>query len=276
MTHAAGMSRRTFVGQISSGVAAGALFGTSLAACDASPSIAQPTAREPGRLRITPMAPRRTATLGLQPIGLLPPTPALQRDGLLYVPQSYVSSEPLPLVVLLHGATGSGRSWFGSYGARAELARVIMLAPDSRAFTWDAAEDGVFGPDIAFLEAAIASAFDRCAIDASRMALIGFSDGGSYALSLGLATGDVFRQVAACSPGTVFTATRHGQPRIYVTHGTNDAILPIDGTSRQIVPALTAAGYDVRYREFEGGHELPLDESSALMSWLSQGFAATP
>lgn len=222
------------------------------------------------------MAPSRTPALGLQPIGLLPATPALQRDGVLYVPHSYVPSEPLPLVVLLHGATGSGRSWFGSYDARAESARVIMLAPDSRAFTWDAAEDGVFGPDISFLERAIASVFDRCAIDASRMALIGFSDGGSYALSLGLATGDVFRHVVACSPGTVLTATRHGRPRVYITHGTDDDILPIDGTSRRIVPELTAAGYNVTYTEFEGGHELPLPQSTALMSWLSQGFSTAP
>jgi phospholipase/carboxylesterase len=275
MNPSRGMSRRAFVETVSI-AATSALVGTALTACDASSSPALPQSREPGRLRVTPKAPTRTPTLGLQPIGLLPPTPALQRDGVLYVPLSYRASEPLPLVILLHGATGSGNAWFGSYDARAESARVIMLAPDSRAFTWDAAEDGVFGPDISFLEAAIGSVFDRCAIDANRMALIGFSDGGSYALSLGLANGDLFRHVVACSPGSVLTTTRHGHPRIYVTHGTDDAVLPIDGTSRQIVPALTAAGYDVRYREFEGGHELPLAESTTLMSWLSEGFTTTP
>lgn len=112
------LSRRAFVTAL-------ATLGAGIAACGESP--VAPT-NEPARLRVTPTRPTRTPRLGLQPIVLLPALPALQRDGVLHVPQTYNASEPLPLIVLLPGATGSGNAWFGSYGPRAEAARMIILA----------------------------------------------------------------------------------------------------------------------------------------------------
>lgn len=256
-------SRRTFL------ASAGAL--AALAACHAAP--VESTDDQPPRLHLRVRAPSRTPVIGLQPIGLRPPLPAIQRDGLLYVPQSYRVGVPMPLVVLLHGNTGSGQSWFGSYAQRAEAAHVIMLAPDSRSFTWDATQDEPFGPDIRFLEDAIASTFDRCSVDPTRLALVGFSDGASYALSVGLANGDVFRRVVAYSPGFVATDMRNGQPELFIAHGIDDDVLPIGATSRQIVPSLRAAGYTVDYSEFDGRHELPSPISDLAMAWLGRSFA---
>jgi predicted esterase len=191
---------------------------------------------------------------------------------MLYVPTSYKSSEALPLVVLLHGSSGSSADWFGTFAARAEAARFVMLAPDSRAYIWDAIEDGTFGRDVTFLETAIAYVFDRVAIDTNRLALFGFSDGASYALSLGLANGDSFKHVVACSPGQIVDVVPHGQPDFFVAHGTSDPVLPIDLTSRKIVPALRGAGYTVSYAEFDGGHELPPAIADAAMAWLTTEF----
>ncbi len=265
MRHAnAVLSRRAFVASLAS-------VGAAVAGCAASPMA---PAFEPARLRVVPARPTRTPLLGLQPIGLLPALPALPRDGVLYVPHSYRASEPLPLIVLLHGASGTGRAWFGSYGPRADVARVIILAPDSRSFSWDAAQDDPFGADIAFLETAIASTFDRCAVDTRRLAVMGFSDGASYALSVGLANGDIFQKIIAYSPGGILTTTRHGRPSLRVLHGTNDTILPIEQTSRRIVPELRQAGYAVTYSEFAGGHEVPSAVSDMAMTWLASEFAA--
>ncbi len=79
------------------------------------------------------------------------------------------------------------------------------------------------------------------------------------ALSLGLANGDLFPRVLACSPGFVIQAPPHGKPRFFFSHGTSDQVLPINECSRVIVPRLRAMGYDVTFREFEGRHELPPD-----------------
>jgi phospholipase/carboxylesterase len=46
-------------------------------------------------------------------------------------------------------------------------------------------------------------------------------------------------------------------PRVFVSHGVHDEVLPIDPCSRRIVPALQRAGYDVEYHEFDGGHVVP-------------------
>ena len=60
----------------------------------------------------------------------------------------------------------------------------------------------------------------------------GFSDGASYALSIGLANGDLFGHVLAWSPGFVAPPEFVGRPRVFVSHGTDDRVLPIDRCSR--------------------------------------------
>ena len=52
-------------------------------------------------------------------------------------------------------------------------------------------------------------------------------------------------------------ATKRDTPEVFISHGTEDTALPIDETSRHIVPQLRREGYDVRYREFSGGHVIP-------------------
>ncbi len=116
---------------------------------------------------------------------------------------------------------------------------------------------GGFGRDVAFVDRALTRVFEIVAADPARTAIGGFSDGASYALSLGLINGDLFPRVVAFSPGFVVNGTPQGRPRVFVSHGTDDPILPIDRCSRVIVPGLRTRGYDVTFREFPGGHEVP-------------------
>lgn len=101
-----------------------------------------------------------------------------------------------------------------------------------------------------------------------RVALAGFSDGASYAISLGLPNGDLFSHVIAYSPGFSRETAPTGRPRIFVSHGTNDGVLPIAATSRTIVPALRASGYTVDYTEFSGGHEGPASITTQALDWF--------
>ena len=174
----------------------------------------------------------------------------------------------VPLLVFLHGATQNGAGMLRRIGPAADKAGVAVLAPDSRGTTWDAIRSG-FGEDVAFLNRALEHVFGKLAVDPARIALGGFSDGASYALSLGLANGDLFPRVAAFSPGFVISAEPHGKPRFFVSHGTSDQILPIDQCSRVIVPRLKSMGYDVTFREFDGRHEVPPDIASAGLQWIA-------
>ncbi len=49
-------------------------------------------------------------------------------------------------------------------------------------------------------------------------------------------------------------SVRVDTPRFFVSPGTSDRVLPIVRCSRRIVPQLERAGYEVIYREFDGGH----------------------
>jgi phospholipase/carboxylesterase len=44
--------------------------------------------------------------------------------------------------------------------------------------------------------------------------------------------------------------------------------LPIDQTSRRIVPELERNGYEVRYREFAGGHSIPAEIAREAVEWF--------
>jgi phospholipase/carboxylesterase len=97
----------------------------------------------------------------------------------------------------------------------------------------------------------------RCDVAPGRVATAGFSDGATYALALGRANGDRVSHVLAFSPGFLIPARRVGAPRIFVSHGRQDDVLPIASCSRVMAPRLQRDGYEVRYREFDGGHEAP-------------------
>ncbi len=77
---------------------------------------------------------------------------------------------------------------------------MIVLAVDSHQKTWDMIRGG-YGADIAFIDKALAQTFTRYAIAPNRVAIAGFSDGASYALSVGITNGDLFTHVIAFSPG---------------------------------------------------------------------------
>jgi phospholipase/carboxylesterase len=73
----------------------------------------------------------------------------------------------------------------------------------------------------------------------------------------------------AFSPGFFAPAGPQGRPRILVTHGIHDAVLPIDRCSRRLVPRLRAAGYDVTYEEFDGGHTVTPAHAIRALEWLA-------
>ena len=188
------------------------------------------------------------------------------RDGALYVPRGYTPGVAAPLILYLHGASGSGLGATGVFTMADEFG-VIILAPDSREWTWDMLLGG-FGPDVDFIREAFQFTFSRVAVDRSRMGVAGFSDGASYALSYGISSGDVFQSIMAFSPGVMTPIAAPGKPRIFISHGTSDRTMPIDITSRRFVPRLKKLGYDVTYREFDGRHTLPPPLLREAFEWF--------
>ena len=168
---------------------------------------------------------------------------------------------------MLHGAGGIPAHALGLVEPYAVAENLVIVAPKSAGRTWDIIE-GRFGPDVATIERALAAVFAHYPVDPVRIAIAGFSDGASYALTLGLANGSLFRTVMAFSPGSERAPRREGKPRIFISHGSADRVLPIAVTSHRLVPALRRAHYAVTYYEYEGGHTVPVEAVTKALALL--------
>jgi len=175
------------------------------------------------------------------------------RDGIYYIPRTYKEGVRTPLWLHLHGAGGTSQS-AQSVFALADEFGVIILAPDSRdEFTWDGVLRN-WGPDVEFIAKAVNHVTGMFTVDSTHLAVAGFSDGASYALSLGISYGNNFSHIVSMSPGVMQPMAARGKPKIFISHGTRDQVMPIDETSRRFVPRLKSLGYDVTYREYDGTH----------------------
>lgn len=185
------------------------------------------------------------------------------RDGIVVVPPG--REGPVPLVIMLHGAGATASDVVPMIADCAERHGAAILAPDSRGPTWDMLQRG-YGPDVAFLDRALDTLFAALDIDPTKIAIAGFSDGASYAISLGLTNGRLFSDILAFSPGFAAPTRTEDAPRIFVSHGREDPVLPIGRCGRRVAAALEEAAYDVDYREFVGGHVVPLDMVEAAFT----------
>src|SRR5579875_549255 len=221
-----------------------------------------PTGRRVGRW------PASRAVTGLAPAGSSTgPGPAPGPRGPGTSPSAWAKGSATECSMFPTPPSPTHRCW-SSCTAAADRHGVILVAPDSRdEQTWDLIVDRRFGPDVAFLDRVLEGLGTRIRTDMRRLALGGVSDGASYALSVGLSNGDVFETVLAFSPGFIVVPEPVGRPRVFVSHGTHDPILPIDACSRAFVPALRGAGYDVWFEEFDGGHRVPPPVADLSMRW---------
>lgn len=62
----------------------------------------------------------------------------------------------------------------------------------------------------------------------------------------------------------------HGKPRIFISHGTRDHILPINRCGRRIAADLKDRGYEVTFREFDGDHEIPNGVAREGLQWVAK------
>ena len=251
-----------------SGVAAG--IGAALSACGvhvgggdrAVPSLSGGGSGQ-GRLSFRPASPApasgRTGRITVQGAAEAPPASA-------YVPATAGDDRPLRLVLFLHGAGGAAEQAVDALRSFADEEHLLLVGPKSAQATWDVI-DGGFGPDVQNIDHLLETVSAAYPIGGYTVA--GFSDGASYALSLGIANGDVFYSVMALSPGFHAARVRNGSPRFFVSHGTEDQVLPIDRCSRRLVPELRRSGYEVTYEEFVGGHAVPQRIKQTAIDWLT-------
>ena len=254
-------NRRQFIKTAAAGT--GAL---AAAAClDVTPP--KPLTKADATIIARPIVPTKNPTVGYSALGIATP-----RDGFLYVPTTYDSSNPSPLLLLLH-PNGSGAEYWETYqvGELLDDLRMVVVAPDSRAPNWDfITNNGFFALDPNYFNVALAHTFERCAINPNRIAIAGFSDGGIEAMGVGLANGDLFSHIAAYSPGALVAPFESlpTRPDFWISHGQTDEQFSFDFTKDQIAGKLTTAGYNTTFVPFAGGHTIPSTVLRQSAEWM--------
>ena len=152
--------------------------------------------------------------LTAQPIagarGLPAGATTLPGGALAYRPPS-ATKEPLPLVVLFHGYGFSAEQFMSIMTPVADRWGFMLVAPKAEHVTWDMIYRGMnedqsrsrvithskprFGKDIARIDAALKEMFASAPVDPRHVVLLGFSDGATYALAVGLANPQLFTTV---------------------------------------------------------------------------------
>jgi predicted esterase len=209
-------------------------------------------------------APKGTAT-----IGTTIPYAVGGQDAVLYVPAGYQPSTPAPFVLMLHGEGQVALDALNLFQPHADASGLVLLAVDSSTTTWDVIVGDQYGPDVTFINAALAAAFNEVNVDPARVSIEGFSDGASYALAMGRTNGNFFSRIIAFSPGEQPGYDPAGKPKIFLSQGLNDPLNIASETGEFFDQQLTAAGYSVDFVEFSGVHEIPDAIVQQAIAWMA-------
>ena len=205
-----------------------------------------------------------------------PATPE-KRSGVLtlaggafaYLPKG-LTGAPAPLLIAFYGAGGQASDVLESFRADADRDGFVLLIPTAKGATWDMIVDlqsriGIemkvtprYGRDLKALDRALADVFARVAIDPARIGMMGFSNGATYALSVGTANPQLVSTVIAFSPGPAFLGKSGPTQRIFISHGEQDQALPYSYT-RGVVARIRVRNIPLMFESFKGGHTVPRD-----------------
>ena len=196
----------------------------------------------------------------------------------LYVPEYYTPDRPWPLVMALHGGSGNGRGFLWSWLRDARSRGAILVAPtatgnSSSKSTWALMGDDTDTPNLMRILERVRS---RWKVDPKRMLLTGMSDGGTFCYVTGFERASPFTHLAPVSAtfhplmAKIADADRLRGLPVHIVHGRLDWMFPVQ-VARQTSEALSAAGADVTYREFDDlSHCYPREINAELLDWLTR------
>ncbi len=112
----------------------------------------------------------------------------------------------------------------------------------------------------------------RFHIDRSRVLLTGMSDGGTFALAMGMSGNSVYQNIAplSCALPPVDLRCAKGK-RILWVHGAQDWIFPVNWTV-QACKDLLQSGADVQLKVIEDlSHTYPHEANETILKWFGIG-----
>ena len=195
----------------------------------------------------------------------------------LYTPDEIDPARTYPLLTVLHGAGRQDEALMRAYRHEAEQRQALVLVARSFHMTWDLIALGIQGgaalsgdapsarPDLDFFEYAYDLIYRRYPVDRARQGLIGYSDGASYGLSVGLSNPGVFCAVMAWAAGFLALESDVAEagaqrPAVFLEYGTHDELFPFEQVALPMKRHLEELGCALTFVVDEGGRHWPPSE----------------
>ena len=166
----------------------------------------------------------------------------IEREYILYVPNSYDGTSVVPLLLNFHGFGGSASEFINDADMRAEAEAnsFILVYPQGSCLNgashWNPCpvdgDNKSTADDVGFVEAMISEISSQYNLDMERIYAAGYSNGGMMAYGLANYKSDLIAAVASVS-GTMLNCTgptSHPMPVIHL-HGTSDAVVSYNGSN---------------------------------------------
>jgi len=166
----------------------------------------------------------------------------MNREYILYVPNSYDGTSSIPLLLNFHGFGGSASQFMQEADMRslAEADTFILVYPQGSCLDgsshWNPCPTGgdnkSTADDIGFVEAMISEISSQYNLDMERIYAAGYSNGGMMAYGLANYKSDLIAAVASVS-GTMLNCTgptSHPMPVVHL-HGTSDGVVSYNGSN---------------------------------------------
>jgi len=164
----------------------------------------------------------------------------INREYVLYIPNSYDGTSAVPLMLNFHGFGGSASDYMNYADMRsvAESDTFILVYPQGSCSDgsshWNPCPVGgdnkSTADDIGFVESMINEISSQYNVDMERIYAAGYSNGGMMAYGLAHYKSDLIAAVASVS-GVMLDCTgptSHPMPVVHL-HGTSDGVLPYNG-----------------------------------------------
>ena len=166
----------------------------------------------------------------------------IEREYILYVPNSYDGTSVVPLLLNFHGFGGSASEFINDADMRAEAEAnsFILVYPQGSCLNgashWNPCpidgDNKSTADDVGFVEAMISEISSQYTIDMERIYAAGYSNGGMMAYGLANYKSDLIAAVASVS-GAMLNCTgptSHPMPVVHL-HGTSDAVVSYNGSN---------------------------------------------
>ncbi|MDA8761931.1 hypothetical protein N9M81_01350 [Flavobacteriaceae bacterium] len=166
----------------------------------------------------------------------------IEREYILYVPNSYDGTSVVPLLLNFHGFGGSASEFINDADMRAEAEAnsFILVYPQGSCLNgashWNPCpidgDNKSTADDVGFVEAMISEISSQYNLDMERIYAAGYSNGGMMAYGLANYKSDLIAAVASVS-GTMLNCTgptSHPMPVVHL-HGTSDGVVSYNGSN---------------------------------------------